>query len=188
MAHMNIINNFISTSCRLYSVVDCQLDCMCASCKSWSSRLECVCLCVCKCVCVPGGVWLLIAHHILESQKHISSNSGHALWLKQCPDTLQSQSHQAYQWTLTELLLLLFFFFKKKKLDQRSRSRCPPLRVRLHYNTVCVCVCMIHEAVKHQTYVNLQLHSTVCGQSTQGWLVKMSPLQVYSLMWRIWNV
>lgn len=141
MAHMNIINNFISTSCRLYSVVDCQLDCMCASYKSWSSRLECVCLCVCKCVCVPGGVWLLIAHHILESQKHISSNSGHALWLKQCPDTLQSQSHQAYQWTLTELLLLLFFFLKKKKAWSKIEIPVPstPSQTALQY---CVCVYM----------------------------------------------
>lgn len=119
---------------RLYSVVDCQLDCMCVSFKSWSSRRVRVCVCV----CIPGGVWLLIAHHILESQKHISSNFSHVLWLKQCPDTLQSQSHQAYHWTLTKLLLQVFFFLKSLIKDQdpgalHSELKC--IRIR------CVCVC-----------------------------------------------
>lgn len=54
--------------------------------------LPTVCMCVCKRVlflCV-GGVggrrlsWLLIAHHLLHSEEHISSNSRRALWLKQC--------------------------------------------------------------------------------------------------------
>lgn len=186
MAHMNIINNFISTSCRLYSVVDCQLDCMCASCKSWSSRLECVCLCVCKCVCTGGCLTLDCAPHSWITETHL-------LQFRPCPVIETMSRHPAVSVPPgislnSNRAPVTAFFLKKKKLDQRSRSRCPPLRVRLHYNTVCVCVCMIHEVVKHQTYVNFQLHSTVCGQSTQGWLVKMSPLQVYSLMWRIWNV
>ena len=53
-------------------------------------------LCVCVCarewffffVFFLGGVcrlsWLLIAHHLLHSEEHISSNSRRALWLKQC--------------------------------------------------------------------------------------------------------
>lgn len=112
---------------RLYSVVDCQLDCMCVSFKSWSSRRVRVCVCVR--VYTGGCLTLDCAPHSWITETHL-------LQFQPCPVIETVSRHPAVSvppgisLNSNQAPVTGFFFFKK--LDQRSRSRCPPLRVKMH--------------------------------------------------------